>query len=66
MLAEELPPSGPGSKRRRRQGMAAKDSANGLVGAAQAELEQFALDPTVPQRLFSKIPSYCDSKQHYL
>jgi hypothetical protein len=47
VLAEELAPAGPGSEGRRRHAMAAEDSANGLVGAAHAELEQFTLDPTV-------------------
>ncbi len=35
-LAEELPPAGPGSKRRPRHAMAAEDSTNGRVGAAHA------------------------------
>src|SRR5262249_41177283 len=47
VLAHELPPAGPGSKGRRRQAVAAKDNANGLVGAAHAEFGQFALNPTV-------------------
>jgi hypothetical protein len=47
VLAEKLPPAGPGSKGRRRHDMAAEESSNGLVGAAHAQLEQFALNPTV-------------------
>jgi hypothetical protein len=55
MLAQELPPAGPGSKRRRWQAMAAEDTANGLVGAAHTELEKFALNATVaPARVLPR------------
>jgi len=47
MLTQELPPAGPGSTRRRWQAMTAEDTADGLVRAAHAELEQLALDPPV-------------------
>lgn len=47
MLKQELPPGGPGSKRRRWQAMTAEDAADGLVRAAHAELEQLTLDPPV-------------------
>jgi hypothetical protein len=54
VLAQELPPGGPGSKRRGWRAVAVEDTADGLVGGAKAELEQFALDPPItPARVLA-------------
>src|SRR5262245_57371435 len=49
MLADELGPGALAATRRGRQAMASEHLADGQVGAAVAELEQFALDPAISQ-----------------
>ena len=52
VLAEELAPGAATSPARWRQSMASEDVTDGLVRAAQPELEQFTLDPSLaPARI---------------